>query len=350
MITTDTETALIERAVRAMETETGLRVRVVKREYVDGKKRIDALLQIDDPEQLELRAEVKAWAQHINTGALIEQVRQLGRNGILVTDYVNPKLADRLRQNNTQFMDACGNAFIQAPRIHVFVKGMKRTETNYLPEDRKNRAFNTTGLKVTYALLCNPNMVNAPYRDIAEKGGVALGTVGWVMQDLKRAGFLVKRGGDRALRNYEKLLQRWVEAYPEKLKPKILIGWFLAENPDWWKDIPINEFGAQWGGEIAAAKYTNYLRPEIATIYAADTTQLAELLRAARLRRLEEGKTTRGMKVCIYNTFWKLGKEHQDLVDPALVYADLIATGDPRNREVAQEIYGKYITERIREN
>lgn len=350
MAATDTETKLLDLAVHALETETGLRVRMAERELFAGGHDIDAQLWIDGPEPLELWAEVKAWAQHVNTGALIEQVRKLGPKGILVTDYVNPNLADRLRYNDIQFMDACGNAYIKNPQTHIFVRGKKRTKVNYPPKNRTNRAFNTTGLKVTYILLRNPDMVNAPYRNIAEQAGVALGTVGWVMRDLKEAGFLVTRGNRRALRNYEKLLQRWIETYPEKLKPKLFVGQFLAETPDWWKEIQINEFGAQWGGEIAAAKYTNYLQPEIATIYTPDITQLTELFKAARLRKLDEWTTERGMQVQIYNTFWKIDDKERDLVDPVLTYADLIATADPRNREVAQEIYGRYIAERIREN
>ena len=345
-----TEIELLDKAIRALEMETGLRMQVRTREVLANGRYIDAIVQIDGNEPVELKAEIKAWAQHVNAGALINQIRQLGQGGILVTDYVNPNLAKKLRHNNIQFMDACGNAFIKAPGMYIFIKGKKRTEADFLPEGRQTRVFNTAGLKVTYILLRDPLMVDAPYREIAEQADVALGTVGWVMRDLKGGGYLVERDKQRRLRNYKKLLNRWVETYPEKLRPKLLIGRFLAENPDWWRGIQINEFGAQWGGEIAAAKYTNYLRPEIATIYAQNTVQLIELLKAARLRKQDEWTTARGMQVQIYNRFWKTKEEELDMVDPLLTYADLIATGDPRNREVALEIYDKYIAERIRED
>ena len=100
---------------------------------------------------------------------------------------------------------------------------------------------------------------------IADQANVALGTVGTVMQDLKRGGFLIEKGKQRGLRNYAQLLNRWVETYPEKLRPKLYLGRFLAEDPDWWKKLPIVELNAQWGGEIAAARYTDFLKPEIAT-------------------------------------------------------------------------------------
>jgi len=345
-----TEIKLLDQAMRALETETGLNMRVMAREFFVNGRQMDALVHIDGPVPVELKAEIKAWAQHVNTGALIEQIRQLGRGGILVTDYVNPNLAEKLRHNEIQFMDACGNAFIRAPQMFIFIKGKKRTETNFPLKDRQTRVFNTTGLKVTYIMLRDPEMVNAPYRDIARQANVALGTVGAVMQDLRRAGFLVKRNKYRHLRNYARLLQRWVETYPEKLRPKLLIGRFLVEDLDWWNNIRITEFDAQWGGEIAAANYTNYLKPEIGTIYAQENFQLAELIRAARLRKLDEWTEAVGMKVYIYTRFWKTLEEELEMVDPVLTYADLIATADPRNREVAREIHGQYLAERIREN
>jgi hypothetical protein len=271
----------------------------------------------------------------------------LGATGILVTDYINPKLAQKLQNNDIQFMDACGNAFIKATQLYIFIKGNKRKEAAELAEDRMTRAFNTTGLKVTYILLRDPALADATYREIAEQADVALGTVGWVMTDLKDAGFLVHRGKHRILRNYQKLLQRWVEMYPEKLKPKMLVGRFLAERTDWWKEFPVNRFDACWGGEIAAATLTHYLKPEIATIYAKDTAHLHELLREARLRKLDERTTGPGMQTHIYTAFWKGNDDDTGLVDPVLIYADLMATGDARNREVALDIYDKYLAERI---
>ncbi len=63
-----------------------------------------------------------------------------------------------------------------------------------------------------YALLCNPGMENHPYRTIAEKAGVALGMVNWVMRELRELGYLLEKGEGRRreirLINKEKLLDR----------------------------------------------------------------------------------------------------------------------------------------------
>jgi len=46
-------------------------------------------------------------------------------------------------------------------------------------------------------------------------------------------------------------------------------------------------------------------------------------------------------KIEILEAFWyfDFGGEHNDLVNPILIYADLLATGDPRNIETTELIY-----------
>jgi hypothetical protein len=57
-------------------------------------------------------------------------------------------------------------------------------------------------------------MINKPYRDIAGAADVALGTIGWLVWDLKEMGFCIEIGTrNRKLMNTEHLLQRRVEAY-----------------------------------------------------------------------------------------------------------------------------------------
>jgi hypothetical protein len=115
-------------------------------------------------------------------------------------------------------------------------------------------------------------------------------------------------------------------------------------NNNWWKEINIKMYGALWGGEVAAATLTNYLKPVKATIYTNEA--FGKLVLKNRLRKAEKGD------VEIITRFWnfKYDQEKQDVVPPLLVYADLMATADPRNIEVAGNIYEKYLDRLIREN
>ena len=109
--------------------------------------------------------------------------------------------------------------------------------------------FKPGGLKLIFALLNNPGMEKATYRDMAKAAKVALGTVDIGISELKELGFLINMGKKgRQLLNTERLLRRWVEAYPENLRPKIVRGRFRTDTRNWWKDIEPADFGINWGG------------------------------------------------------------------------------------------------------
>jgi hypothetical protein len=133
--------------------------------------------------------------------------------------------------------------------------------------------------------LCNPELANTVYRNIAEAADVAHGAVGWIMTDLKEAGILVDLGkGGRKLVNRSKLLDQWVEGYARQLRPKLMIGRFRALGPERMKEGQLTVQGAQWGGETAAAKLTGDLKPAVTTFYPPkDAKAQADLMKEFRL-------------------------------------------------------------------
>lgn len=350
------ETKLLDLATKAFEAETGLKIGIVNREVRKDQNTIDGLVDLPNGAG-RLAAEVKKWAQHTNIGAMANQVKSLPMEGMLVADYVNPNMAAKLKELGVLFIDTAGNAFIDRPPLYIWVTGNKPKMPIREPREGGGRAFDATGLKVVFGMLCQPDLVKAPYRKIAEQTDVALGTVGQVMQALKVAGFLIERKQkrDRKLTNQKKLFERWVEAYPEKLKPKLKVGDFAAEGPLWWKDIAIEKYGAYWGGEVGAAKYTGYLKPKVATVYLPEAAG-NKLLAAARLKKANYPEMEENL-VTIYRPFWHAGIDKNPeeagvvpgVVPPILIYADLVATGDSRNLETAREIYERYIAEHIGE-
>jgi hypothetical protein len=235
-----------------------------------------------------------------------------------------------------------GNAFINQPPLYIFVKGNKPDIVKNAP---LKRTFKPAGLKVIYAFLCNPGLENRTYREIAVETDVALGTVDWIMKELKELRFLLEMGkrGQRLIQK-ENLLQRWITAYPEQLRPKLTLGQFRGEY-GWWQQKTLEPFKAQWGGEVAAARLTQYLQPQIITIYTAPQ-ELDQLLIKNRLKRDQTGD------VEILKRFWKPAEtwKYEDLVHPILIYADLLATGNERNIETAKMIYDQHIVQLIRED
>lgn len=288
-------------------------------------------------------AEIKTTVTKTNRLLLLMGKERLPHPLLIVAKYVNPQMAGQLRADGMEFIDTVGNAFLNQPALYMFIKGNRPTE---LPRDGQAiRAFKAAGLRLIFTLLCNPEWENRTFREIAAAAGVALGTVDWIIRELKELGFLLDRGkeGYRLIRK-DLLLQRWVTAYPEQLRPRQMIGRYRGER-DWWRGKNLDPLKAQWGGEVAAARMTDYLNPQLLTIYTT-AQELNPLLLENRLRKDAAGD------VEILERFWKPfeKKPEEALVHPLLVYADLLATGNQRNIETARMIYEQHLIRLVGEN
>ncbi|MDD5115322.1 MAG: type IV toxin-antitoxin system AbiEi family antitoxin [Methylobacter sp.] len=334
---------VLDSAISALTLATGIVIGVERHEYRQENLNFDATGSLYvDGEQIPLVIEVKF--RPTPTILMLSKLKDIPGRLLIVADYVNPKLAERLKEQDIWFLDTVGNAYINQKPVFVFIRGNKPTEKPVIRT--LGRAFQPTGLKIIYTFLCNPELVNAPYREIARTAGVALGTVGWVMTDLNELGHLVDMGNrGRRLKDKQRLLERWIIAYSEKLRPKLQTGRYKAPNPSWWQTAALHNLQAYWGGEVAADKLTHYLKPEIITLYVMEKWA-AKLKITNQLRKDPDGD------VEILNAFWDVESEknRKDIVNPILIYADLMATGDPRNIETAQIIYEQKLAQHFRED
>lgn len=333
----DLKERLAIKALKALEDVVGLRA---TRKAYDDDQGGEILINDGNLFQQEYIYEIKPNLTHTNLGPITARLAALPEKTILITRYANPKIADKLKALDTQFIDAAGNAYLNDPPLFVFITGRKPVEPEY--KEPVGRAFNPAGLRILFTLLCNPDLKEEPLRTIAQAAKVALGTVAGIVEELKRRGFLaIINKNEKRLVHKDTLLEKWVLNYPEKLKPQLLIGRYEAQDPFWWKRAEIEELGAYWGGETAAELLTHYLRAEETTIYTA--RPINKLLAKYRLRRHPKGN------IKIYKTFWNFTHEDQykNIVPPLLIYADLLATGDARNIETARMIYDEQLTDLI---
>jgi len=280
--------------------------------------------------------DIKAAVNNATTLQIEKQIREHPHKALLVTPYINPKLADRLKERNIPFIDAVGNIFLNEPGLYIFVKGNRPEKiTHHVPQ---GRPFKQTGLKVVFALLCKPGLRNATYREIADAADVALGTVAGVMTDLNRMGYLIKiKKNQRKMRNGEILLNKWTDAYLTQLRPRLITGRYagLPTAGHWLNAPELANLPGLIGGEVAAARLTRYLKPETLTIYTGE--QPGPLLLKLGLKKDPGGN------VEILKKFWnfELHGPDADLVPPLLVYADLVGIDDPRTTETAGMILEK---------
>lgn len=274
---------VLVQAVHSLADSTGLQVGI---ETIEPTQRAgaDAIVNVtDDNKRWRFHVEVKPYLTTHTLGpaiAAVSQIKKKHRSVALVSAYVNPSQADRLRRLGIEFFDAAGNASFQQKGLNVFITGRKPQSPKSL--GRPARAFNPTGSRLVFALLCQPGLENKSYREIAKEAGISLGAVNWIMNDLKSLGHLSHLGArGRRLVNKKELLKR---IYSDSNLPKLQAQYGLQRDPT---------------GEV-------------------------ELLRR----------------------FWKFDQWDQKSLQtapPLLVYADLVSTADERNLETAQMIYEQYV-------
>ena len=273
-------------------------------------------------------------------GAALMQARQVAAEGgkptLLAAEYVTPPVADELRAQGQPFADAVGNAWLPAPL--VFITGRKRA-SKPVPA-AAGRADTPVGLKILFALLCDPALADAPHRAIAAAAGVALGGVPAVLQDLQQQGHLLVLGKRRRLDATRRVLDAWAQAYARRLRDKTLHGVYVTPTFDAWAEWPLDPADGLWGGEPAANLLTNYLRPGVLTIYA---KRLPPMLMARQRMTRADGQSERILEW--RKPFWGQlpAGLRPDVVPPVLVYADLLATGDGRCIETANVLYEQHL-------
>lgn len=315
--------------IRAARPEADAFARIAK-----GKAQVDVVI------------EAKRTATPATLGAILAQAKAQAlahdKPVILVTDYVTPPVADRLRADRQQFIDVAGNAYLEAPGWFVFVVGRKPVRTGAPTHAAKGAT--PAGLKVAFALLCDPALVDAPHRTIALAAGVALGAVPGILADMRENGELVVVGKVRRLQANKRMLDHWAMMYARTLRPKTLMATYTTEHFRDWEKWTLDPKQVKWGAEPAAALLTRYLRPGILTLY---TEKLPVKMMIDQRLKPVHAPTEQAM-IEVRKPFWGetlAAGPRKDTVPPVLIYADLLATGDARCIETAQKVYDDYLAQ-----
>ena len=336
-----TERLLLDEAIAALATQTGGIPRLLRKERGLFDPRYDAQVELQlNGQPINLLVEIK----NVDRRPALAQIKAQLEAAIadrlpnylpmLVAPYMTEAMAEECRRIDLPFVDTAGNLFLRTGTTLIYIVGRRRPDHI---ERRAYQAGTPAGMKVLFALLCKPELAATPYRQIGTTAQVALGTVGPVLQDLEARGFLRRRGkGPAVLERGEELLQEWVVQYPAILRPKLQARQYAVDR-NRILDLDLKLFGAYWGGEVAAERLTGYLKAERFTIYAGQ--EVNDLLIRGRMRLADDANAE------VLHAFWtaELDQAKNELAPPLLVYADLMATGDPRNLETAKMLYDQYL-------
>lgn len=258
---------------------------------------------------------------------------------LVAADIIYPDIRKLLKEKNINYVDGAGNMFLKTPDNYIYIEGNRNVETL---NKYKGRLFGKGGIKIIFVLLLDENLLNAPYRDIAEFTDTGLGTVTYIMKELDLRGYVIKINEyEMKFKNKKDLMNKWITGYEDKLKKTLLKGKFRLNNNN-WRNLEFYNKETFWGGEPAAEILTHYLYPQLFTIYTKEETK--EITKNYYLIPDLNGN------VDIYDKFWNYDIKNNNTnntVPPLLIYADLVNTGDNRNLETAKIIYERYLQDKF---
>ena len=130
---------------------------------------------------------------------------------LIASKYITPKAKNILKENNINYIDSFGNAFIHFKNLKIFIEqgNAKPTVSNY------SNILTQASAQVIFQLLKNPAQINETQRYLAHTSKVSLGSVSKCMKALLDEGFVVKWNKEEKyqLVRREELLEKWEEGW-----------------------------------------------------------------------------------------------------------------------------------------
>ncbi|ROR73464.1 hypothetical protein EDD31_1845 [Bogoriella caseilytica] len=250
---------------------------------------------------------------------------------LLLGPRVTERTAEAFRQLDLNYLDQAGNAFITFGGVHIDVRGKRQSplaqRTQVARPTRGVNLFSVKRSQVIFAILAWPELLDGPIREIAGTAQVSLGQAQHTLDLLTQFRLLDerKRLGPHL---QDRLLDQWAAAYPAALGSAIKTARFSGE----WMGYEASDRALYLSGEAAVPEL---IRPETAIFYTHGLP--TELIRSRRLRR-----NTERPNIFFREQFWRppqaTGEPGVHTAPWPLIYADLLASGDSRQREVAQAL------------
>ena len=326
---TDTK-KIVDEAIDKLKRYSGLSVHMEK-----GRPEMDLFINIDGVSFL---ATVKSA---ISDGNRVTVHSHLALNAaknnlpaLIISGYIPIKIAKEYTDEGVNYLDMAGNCSIRYKNLVLIIEGKKKER---ISKTNQSRAFQEAGVRIIFHLLNDPANLNLPYRKLADVANVSLGSVSSVMNELIELNFMLATQKKRVLKNKRLLLDRWVTAYHDSLRPKLLLKKMRFTNPEQysnWDDLSIQDADdvVLWGGEPAASLLTNRLFPEKFVIYTNGSWQA--LIQDIKLAPADDGE------IEVLRMFWDEVDKFREkyIVPPLLIYADLMGSRIGRNNEIAKMI------------
>ena len=328
-----------------------------RRPYQRPRRQVDGFLEVRGPaghRRFAFEAKTHLTAQTVRLAAQQAKNHSAAERAdpLVLSEYVNDNVAQYLRGQGIQYIDAAGNAYLQTPDLHVWFRGGKPQR----PRTAEAATLQAAGLQLLALLFVAPDAANWPYRRIAETAGIALGSVSHGMAALRAAGHLHLAAPRRkVLAGGAALFEKWEFGYVARLRPTLRPRVFRLADGASVNQVPnrlaaMTDVSVLIGGEWVVALKTGHLRAERVTIHVPRGDMLQPLAKALKLVPDANGN------VDVIEHFgagdvWRWPDAGPAaLAHPILVHAEASRNAaDDRVREATRDLFDRYIAPTLHE-
>lgn len=271
--------------------------------------------------------------------SLLSRPRDASAPLLLLAPYVSREMAARLVQGGIAFVDRVGNCYLNLGANYMAHSVGRR------PGPEPERAtFRAPAYSVLFVLLADPSLAAAAMRHIASLAGVSLGTVAGVVRRLRAERFIVGSRSKSQLVGALALVDRWVSAYADVLRPRLLIGRYDPGSTDpeaveaRIEKALTDRVPWAYGGTAAGHRLTRHYRGEETVVHIASGT--ADVL----TRQLKAPPRQDGSLLFVQPPVpLALKGPLPHVAHPLLVYAEMLCATSPRAAEAAREIREQFL-------
>ena len=293
------------------------------------------------PKAMPLSFEVRTTGTHLSgplASGIIDERKRTAVPWLLCAPYVPGPIGHRLAAEGASYVDAAGNCHIESEgTLIAHVEGKKRVRPS---------GMRTSGIKshqLLFALLAQPDLADAPVRKIALAAGIGKSSV------LDRVGrwnaqALLDHDPGRGLHSGRVLLERWLTAYVEVVRP----SWLVARCQPMVTEPRALEALIErvcdrrvwaFGGTAAASRMLAIDRGVETVLHLAE-------LPSSLLQQLQATAAPNGSLTILHTpgtVAYQGASPH--LAHPLLVYSELLTSAEPKARQTASALRREFLAD-----
>ncbi len=281
------------------------------------------------PVVVEIKGEVTHQSQ---LKKFLENCTKLDGIKFLVATSIHKNIKDRLKRDSIGFYEVDQEVFVPL--------GLMLTGNSSGPSSKfiKKKGFRAESyIKTLLYLISKPEALKFTQRELAERLDLSLGGVNNSIKKLEASKVFIKRGGKRFVGDFNDLIDRLRIILRDIELGDHHLGYFSPLDKGFSENWPkkMKEIDSYWSGEAAAFIRTQYLSPEIFSIYTYND-KITPILKKLRLKKDPKGRIE--IKKC----FWPEEINNKDGTVPDFVtLCELLNSGIDRNKEAAEIIKKK---------